>query len=273
MLSRTLKFAAVSAGILAAAALAAAPTGARAADECLTAPKGATPAGAHWYYRLEKGTKRKCWYLADEVSKATKPTPAAVATEASADEPAPPAAKPKATHNTATRNTTARQSVADARAELTTPEDDQPALDATTWPPLEHVDPVRAPAPADPPAADPAMAAAPQGWTMAARWPESNAGSAGSNPPDERTAAALRNTAAPQDAATDPLRIALIVLTAALLAAALAGRLLLRRVRRTPRPTPPRAIWPDQRADHPDASRADVAEIEALLRASRGATG
>ena len=269
MLSRTLKFAAVSAGILASAALAAAPTGARAADECLTAPKGATPAGAHWYYRLEKGTKRKCWYLADEVSKATKTTHAATATaEAYADEPTPPAAKPKAT-----RNTTARQSVADARAELTTPEDDQPALDATTWPPLEHVDPVRAPAPADPPAADPAMAAAPQGWTMAARWPESNAGSAGSNPPDERTAAALRNTAAPQDAATDPLRIALIVLTAALLAAALAGRLLLRRVRRTPRPTPPRAIWPDQRADHPDASRADVAEIEALLRASRGATG
>ena len=147
MLSRTLKFAAVSAGILASAALAAAPTGARAADECLTAPKGATPAGAHWYYRLEKGTKRKCWYLADEVSKATKTTPAATApAEASADEPTPPAAKPKAT-----RNTTARQSVADARAELTTPEDDQPALDATTWPPLEHVDPVRAPAPADPP--------------------------------------------------------------------------------------------------------------------------
>lgn len=33
------------------------------ADNCLAGPKGASPAGQHWYYRLERGTKRKCWYL------------------------------------------------------------------------------------------------------------------------------------------------------------------------------------------------------------------
>ena len=37
-----------------------------AADNCLTAPKDKTPAGGHWYYRLERGTTRQCWYLRDE---------------------------------------------------------------------------------------------------------------------------------------------------------------------------------------------------------------
>jgi hypothetical protein len=270
MLSRALKSAAIAAALLAAAALAAAPSGAQAADECLTAPKATTPAGAHWYYRLEKGTKRKCWYLADEVSKATRPTAAAAApTEASADEPAPPAAKPKATHNTATR-----KSIADARAELTTPEDDQPARAATTWPPLESAIEIKA-APADTPPAAAPEAPASNHWTIATRWPDPKSGGAESNPPDEQRTAALRAAAPPQEAATDPLRIALIALTAALLALAIAGRLLLRRVRRTPRPATPRAIWPDERADHPNALRAsaDVEEIESLLRASRSATG
>lgn len=270
MLSRTLKSAAVAAAVLAAAALAAAPTGAHAADECLTAPKATTPAGAHWYYRLEKGTKRKCWYLADEVSKATRPTATAAApTEASEDEPAPSAAKPRAT-----RNTTARKSIADARAELTTPEDDQPALATTTWPPLDSSAEITA-APADTPPAAAPEAPPSNHWTMATRWPESKSGGAESGAPDEQQTAALRATATPQKAATDPLRIALIVLTAALLAAALAGRLLLRRVRRTPRPATPRAIWPDERAHRPDVlpASADVAEIEQLLRASRSATG
>lgn len=34
-----------------------------AAEECLTRPKVETPAGKHWYYRIERGTKRECWYL------------------------------------------------------------------------------------------------------------------------------------------------------------------------------------------------------------------
>ena len=36
---------------------------ARAADDCVTAPNGDTPPGRHWYYRTDKATKRKCWYL------------------------------------------------------------------------------------------------------------------------------------------------------------------------------------------------------------------
>jgi hypothetical protein len=31
-------------------------------DHCLTAPKSAGPAGSHWYYRLDRANRRKCWY-------------------------------------------------------------------------------------------------------------------------------------------------------------------------------------------------------------------
>ena len=33
------------------------------ADECLAAPNSPAPQGSHWYYRLDWGTQRKCWYL------------------------------------------------------------------------------------------------------------------------------------------------------------------------------------------------------------------
>jgi hypothetical protein len=69
--------------------LMAAPDGAaRAADGCITEPKPESPQGKHWYYRLERGTGRHCWYLRgeDEASSrapatepvaAAKPAPAA----------------------------------------------------------------------------------------------------------------------------------------------------------------------------------------------------
>lgn len=36
---------------------------ARAADECAAAPNAPPPAGQHWWYRTDRATKRKCWYL------------------------------------------------------------------------------------------------------------------------------------------------------------------------------------------------------------------
>ena len=88
-----------------------------ATDSCLTAPKGTTPAGSHWYYRLERGTKRQCWYLKDENDKSARAapqepqesSPAAEAASAAAD-PVPPQPRPAV-----------RKSVANARAELTSP--------------------------------------------------------------------------------------------------------------------------------------------------------
>jgi len=36
------------------------------ADGCLTEPKGDTPPGGHWYYRIDHVNKRNCWYLRHE---------------------------------------------------------------------------------------------------------------------------------------------------------------------------------------------------------------
>lgn len=38
----------------------------RAADECLGAPNATAPEGRHWYYRVDRATGRKCWYLATQ---------------------------------------------------------------------------------------------------------------------------------------------------------------------------------------------------------------
>ena len=81
-----------------------------ATDSCLSAPKGATPPGSHWYYRLDRVTKRQCWYLREEgdatddkFARAAPPA-SAPASASTAEEPAP-------------QRSINRKSVSDARAE------------------------------------------------------------------------------------------------------------------------------------------------------------
>jgi hypothetical protein len=63
------------------------PTNAR-ADDYLVAPKTSAPETGHWYYRTDRATRRKCWYLrADQSSQ-----PAARLATADA---APAASEPK----------------------------------------------------------------------------------------------------------------------------------------------------------------------------------
>jgi hypothetical protein len=106
MPNRTAKFVlAVFASFLAGAPVsyaAAAP-----ADECLSGPKGETPQGGHWYYRIDHPTKRHCWHLADERDPASQT--AAAKPSASATPLAPETETPM------------QKSVANARAELPAP--------------------------------------------------------------------------------------------------------------------------------------------------------
>lgn len=37
--------------------------GGAAAADCLAEPNSAAPENSHWYYRTDKTTQRKCWYL------------------------------------------------------------------------------------------------------------------------------------------------------------------------------------------------------------------
>jgi hypothetical protein len=85
---------------------------AKTADNCLSAPKGAVPAGSHWYYRLDRATKRQCWYIGEDKNKAARAAPqdSSVSSSAEAADPAPPQQPPAVS-----------KSVADARAEWTSP--------------------------------------------------------------------------------------------------------------------------------------------------------
>lgn len=100
----------------------AAPAAAPATTECFAKPKDETPPGGHWYYRTDRTTKRKCWFVGDASTKsakvaATKPEPSAAPTTMSKDVP---------------------PSVKNARAEMQTPnatsEDEK--LQESIWPPL-----------------------------------------------------------------------------------------------------------------------------------------
>ena len=62
----------------------------QAADECLAAPNAAAPAGSHWYYRLERPTQRKCWYIGEAGRAVHSASPNL---RAAAKPPAPPSAQ------------------------------------------------------------------------------------------------------------------------------------------------------------------------------------
>ena len=47
------------------------------ADDCLAGPKWAAPQGSHWYYRLDRNTRRKCWYLGVQGQKTQRAAPQA----------------------------------------------------------------------------------------------------------------------------------------------------------------------------------------------------
>jgi len=38
------------------------PADTKTADACLSGPKGTAPAGSHWYYHLDRATRKQCWY-------------------------------------------------------------------------------------------------------------------------------------------------------------------------------------------------------------------
>ena len=115
MSNHSAKFAAaIFATILAGTSFAAVPeSGAKTADNCLSAPKGTVPPGHHWYYRFDRATKRQCWYSREESDTVARATPqdlsppSKTAPPAAASNPVPPPQSP-----------TVSKSVADARAEL-----------------------------------------------------------------------------------------------------------------------------------------------------------
>lgn len=129
-----------------------------AADECLAKPKGAAPAGKHWYYNTDRKLQRKCWYLDDEGEKIVTPAPRKQQAAAPVDKGRDAAQPPQP------QNQPQSQTV-DARAELVEqPRNEQPAMSVPS--PAPSVQPQIQ---ASPEASEPAPK---RDWSVASRWPE-----------------------------------------------------------------------------------------------------
>lgn len=164
--NRTAKFiSALFASVLAGAPLSAvsqnapsaepAQSAANAADDCLASPKKTAPDGQHWYYRLERGTKRQCWYLRAEGAKTVQ--------SAQTTQSAPtngPSQKPDAP---------APRSVQDARAEWPTPQGATASITAPSAAPFQ---------PAVNPRPSPAAGGSADQSALSTRWPDATASAA-----------------------------------------------------------------------------------------------
>ncbi|MEH2484787.1 hypothetical protein [Bradyrhizobium sp. AZCC 2230] len=135
------------------------------AADCLASPKGAAPQGQHWFYRVERGTKRQCWYLRAEGAKeGAKATQSAQATtDAPNAAPASPPSVQNARAEYIAQTSPGASPPAPAAAATQpapgTPDANaaQPAV-ATRWPDAAPASPAPQPSPAT--AAVPATASA-----------------------------------------------------------------------------------------------------------------
>ena len=249
MSNRSTKFvSAIFAGVLAGANFSAvaqnAPAAAdsKAADNCLSGPKGAAPAGSHWYYHVDRATKRNCWYIGEEKNKTAKAAPVPAPQDAPAAVAAAPAPAPQPTNM--------RKSVADARAELPSPQTNL-AQDAAAG--------AAPPKPDDAAVDNSPQAMAPDAGTppstVSSRWPDTASVSSSSNPqlvaagppasaqvdvqPAPQPAAAPTAVAAadlPADKPSSSTQLLLMVMAGALAFAGLIGAVMLRlsRARKPP---------------------------------------
>src|ERR1700687_2467698 len=110
MQNRTAKFvSAIFASLLAGTALTTVSHGAQPApDECLSGRRGRAPQGSHWYYRVDRASKRHCWYIGEERGKLSRAAPQNSASTANPVSPR--------------KETAAQRPIADARAALPLPQ-------------------------------------------------------------------------------------------------------------------------------------------------------
>src|SRR4051812_38879764 len=95
------------------------PRAVMAAEECLTEPTGPKSDAQRWYYRFDRGTNRRCWYLKDANSATRDTATLARSSQQAAPwdfaQPAPPKLTPRGTDGPAPR------AAADALAEAPQP--------------------------------------------------------------------------------------------------------------------------------------------------------
>jgi hypothetical protein len=234
MPSRTAKFmSAIFASFLASSPLTTTSSSAAgaAADDCLSAPKGETPAGRHWYYRIDHPSNRHCWYLREEGGKLAQSAPS----NSSPSNSSPANSSPAPTPISPKPEPAMQRSVSDAHAELSAqwPVDQPNRLNALS-PALSADTPVVT------------QSAEPQRSVVASRWPGSSDADPVINPapakddpdtsanaspqaPPPPVLAASQYAAADLSSETPPyysLRMQLVALTAALALAGIVGSII-----------------------------------------------
>jgi hypothetical protein len=125
--------------------------------ECLARPKGAPPERGHWFYRIDRASSRRCWFVGDEKQKPANEKRAAVA-----QKPVHSKSKPAMS-----------QPIANARAEL---QASRVADESVSVPSVLVA--TAAPPTSDASATADALVAAARG-TLARRWSDQAKGDAG----------------------------------------------------------------------------------------------
>ena len=110
---------AISAGMMV-GALALEANTAAAAVECITEPNREPPEGSHWYYRVDRATDRKCWYLRALIQR----TP---------EVPAVPAAPAAMTQRASARPAVAPQAAARSKPPMSESEEAALYLEFLRW--------------------------------------------------------------------------------------------------------------------------------------------
>ena len=178
------------------------------ADKCLAGPKGTAPQGSHWYYRVERGTKRHCWYVGEEKEKVARAAPAVSSASADPTSSIPPPPK----------NAGTPKAIADARAELPSSQ--------TQTEPGTGIAVQRAAAPAANPAGtntnqrandarDTNPQSAAQSSLIASRWPESSGVGPSASPAPAPATEQLASADQPDAAESPAPAIAPVTLAAA----------------------------------------------------------
>jgi hypothetical protein len=201
MRHRAAKFvSAISAGVVVSVPFAAIPLiTVEAAEECVTKPREVTPPGQHWYYLIDRGSKRRCWYLHQETATSSHAAisrrarrAAIVAARESKSEPAARESEPAMT--LATR---------DAYAEFGLPQGDDnvPQVSQQTLIASDY------PKGAGPDQPDNVSGEGPQS-VVASRWPEpAGVPAASSEPPPASFVVASATPDAKLDAGTEDLAL------------------------------------------------------------------
>ena len=224
---------------------AAAASTANAASDCLTSPKSTAPEGQHWYYRVERSTKRQCWYLRAEGGKTATTTQTANAA------PQPDSPPPHSVQDARAEYIAPQSGAAQPAAALQAPSTNadsnaqQPAV-AARWPDGS----MAAAAPAPQPAAAPT--------TSDARPSAKPAASLAQSPAQSPAPVPLAAAEAPADKPTGSVQMLLLVIGGALALAGLLASIIYRFAGGRGRiPAGDRRVnWDHREPQHHDDSRA-----------------